>query len=137
MHQSYLVIFKRIFIKFIPILREKMQFGQSVSFGVKPPSSCCDRIGFLEQLHHSITWFSWMFKNFCPHRQITPKCVIYRGSKNEGCDASLKGCHTSVQSNKNTTQMGYVPCMVYLPTFTIKFNSMWVNVPYMEPMDCV
>ena len=24
--------------------------------------------------------------------------------------------------------------MVYLPTFTIKINQMWVNIPYMDPM---
>ena len=24
--------------------------------------------------------------------------------------------------------------MVYLPTFTIKINQMWVNIPYMEHM---
>ena len=26
------------------------------------------------------------------------------------------------------------PCMVYLPTFTIKINQMEVYIPYMDPM---
>ena len=28
----------------------------------------------------------------------------------------------------------YHPCMVYLPTFTIKINQMEVNIPYMDGM---
>ena len=28
----------------------------------------------------------------------------------------------------------YHPCMVYLPTFTIKINQMLVNIPYMDPL---
>ena len=24
--------------------------------------------------------------------------------------------------------------MVYFPTFTIKINQMWVNIPYMDPV---
>ena len=26
------------------------------------------------------------------------------------------------------------PCMIYLPTLTIKINQMQVNIPYMDPM---
>ena len=28
------------------------------------------------------------------------------------------------------------PCMIYLPTFTINFSQMQVNIPYMDSMDC-
>ena len=40
---------------------------------------------------------------------------------------------------KNTTYIPLPkdPCMVYLPTFTIKINQMQVNKPYMDPMGLV
>ena len=37
------------------------------------------------------------------------------------------------------TTLDPFPCigsmgLVYLPTFTMKINQMWVNIPYMDPM---
>ena len=42
--------------------------------------------------------------------------------------------------NSVEIQIGHIPnnpCMVYLPTFTIQINQMWVDIPYMDDMGSI